>query len=79
HDLTGEPKDRSKYLADAHVAPSSLPGLDSSEARERAACARGPHPRQRQLSQITVAEIAGGEAAVDELTEHETVPIDRDG
>ncbi|QGG93990.1 MDR family MFS transporter [Actinomarinicola tropica] len=30
-------------------------------------------------AEITVAEIAGGEPAVDELTEHETVPIDGDG
>jgi hypothetical protein len=30
-------------------------------------------------AEITVAEIAGGEPAVDELTEHETVPIDRGG
>ncbi|MBK9177948.1 MAG: hypothetical protein IPM45_00005, partial [Acidimicrobiales bacterium] len=29
-------------------------------------------------AEITAAEIAGGEAAVDELTEHETVPIDGD-
>jgi hypothetical protein len=28
-------------------------------------------------AEITVAELAGGEPAVDELTEHETVPIDR--
>jgi EmrB/QacA subfamily drug resistance transporter len=27
-------------------------------------------------AEITVAELAGGEAAVDELTEHETVPVD---
>ena len=30
-------------------------------------------------AEITVAEMAGGEAAVDELTENETVPIDADG
>lgn len=30
-------------------------------------------------AEIAAAELAGGEAAVDELTEHETVPIDRDG
>ena len=30
-------------------------------------------------AEITVAEIAGGEAAVDELTSHETVAIDADG
>lgn len=30
-------------------------------------------------AEIAAAEFAGGEAAVDELTEHETVPIDRDG
>jgi hypothetical protein len=29
-------------------------------------------------AEITAAEIAGGEAAVDELTEHETVSIDGD-
>ena len=42
HHLTGEPQNRLEYLADAHAVPSSLPGLDSSEARERAACAREP-------------------------------------
>lgn len=30
-------------------------------------------------AEITVAEMAGGEAAVDELTDNETVPIDADG
>lgn len=30
-------------------------------------------------AEITVAEMAGGEAAVDELTDNETVPIDVDG
>jgi EmrB/QacA subfamily drug resistance transporter len=30
-------------------------------------------------AEITAAEIAGGEVAIDELTEHETVPIDADG
>ena len=29
-------------------------------------------------AEITAAELAGGEPAVDELTDHETVPIDRD-
>ena len=39
HDLTGEPADRLEHLADAHAVRSSLPFPDSSESRDRAACA----------------------------------------
>ncbi len=54
HDLTAEPEDRAKYLADAHAAPSTLPFLDSSEVSrgsyEAGSVPHADHPRQRQLS-----------------------------